>query len=99
MLWPNRALRQETRKLVMGNDGEEVAVTAAEEAIIGQMALSNHTDDADLLAHNLLMLFAQYHHPGMRYHQVQVRIGDIITVIPAYIPPPARIRGRPTRKL
>src|SRR5713101_7267911 len=99
MLWPNRAVRQETRKLVMGNDGEEVAVTAAEEAIIGQMALSNHTDDADVLAHNLLMLFAQYHHPGMRYHQVQVRIGDIITVIPAYIPPPARIRGRPTRKL
>ena len=99
MLWPNRTVRQETRKLVMGNDGEEVAVTAAEEAIIGQMALSNHSDDADVLAHNLLMLFAQHHHPGMRYHQVQVRIGDIITVIPAYIPPPARIRGRPTRKL
>ena len=99
MLWPNRAVRQETRKLVMGNDGEEVAVTTAEEAIIGQMALSNHTDDADVIAHHLLMLFAQHHHPGMRYHQVQVRIGDIITVMPSYIPPPARVRGRPTRKL
>jgi nucleotidyltransferase/DNA polymerase involved in DNA repair len=99
MLWPNRATRQETRKLVMGNDGDEVAVTAAEEAIIGQMALSSHTDDADVIAHHLLMLFAQHHHPRMRYHQVQVRIGDIVTVIPAYIPPPSRIRGRPTRKL
>jgi len=99
MLWPSHMLRQSTRKLVLGDDGEEMAVTAAEEAIIGQMALANHTDDADVIAHHLLMLFAQYHHPGMRYHQVQVRIGDIVTIIPAYVPPPLRTRGRPTRKL
>jgi hypothetical protein len=30
---------------------------------------------------------------------VQVRIGDIISVIPAYYPPPVRSRGRATRKL
>ncbi|HVB75945.1 MAG TPA: hypothetical protein VNE38_20530, partial [Ktedonobacteraceae bacterium] len=99
MLWPSHMLRQSTRKLVLGDDGEEMAVTAAEEAIIGQMARANHTDDADVIAHHLLMLFAQYHHPGMRYHQVQVRIGDIVTIIPAYVPPPLRTRGRPTRKL
>jgi hypothetical protein len=45
-----------------------------------------------------LMLFAHYHRPGVRYLQVQLRIGDIITTMQAYYPPPARSR-RLTRKL
>ncbi|MBA2288633.1 MAG: hypothetical protein H0W02_24420, partial [Ktedonobacteraceae bacterium] len=39
------------------------------------------------------------HRPANRYLQVQVRIGDIISAMPTYYPPPARSRGRPTRKL
>ena len=99
MLWPNRLVRQDTRKLVMDEEGEEVAVTSAEETIGGQMILSRHTDEADVIAHHVLMLFAHYHQPDNRYLQVQVRVGDIATVIPAYYPPPVRTRGRPTRKL
>ena len=99
MLWPDRIVRRETRKLLLGDDGEEMAVTATEEAINGQMVLSRHTDEADVIAHHMLMLFAQHHHSGTRYHQVQVRVGDIISVAPAYLPPPVRMRGRPTRKL
>src|SRR6266852_2221175 len=99
MLWPNRMVRQETRQLVMSEDGEEVAVTTAEDTIGGQMILSRHTDEADAIAHHVLMLFAHYHQPGSSYLQVQVRIGDIIAVTPTYYPPPARTRGRPTRKL
>lgn len=99
MLWPNRLVRQDTRKLVMAEDGEEVAVTSAEDTIGGQMILSCHTDDADVIAHHVLMLFAHYHRPGNRYLQVQVRIGDIIAVTPSFYPPSARSRGRPTRKL
>jgi nucleotidyltransferase/DNA polymerase involved in DNA repair len=99
MLWPSRLVRQETRKLVIAEDGEEVAVTSAEETVGGQMILSCHTDDQDVIAHHVLMLFAHYHRPGNTYLQVQVRIGDIITVTPPYYPPPVRTRGRPTRKL
>ncbi len=99
MLWPSRLVRQETRKLVIAEDGEEVAVTSAEDTIGGQMILSCHTDDADVIAHHVLMLFAHYHRPGNRYLQVQVRIGDIIAVTPTYYPSPVRTRGRPTRKL
>jgi nucleotidyltransferase/DNA polymerase involved in DNA repair len=99
MLWPSRLVRQETRKLVIAEDGEEVAVTSAEDTIGGQMILSCHTDDADVIAHHVLMLFAHYHRPGNRYLQVQVRIGDIMAVTPAYYPSPVRTRGRPTRKL
>lgn len=99
MLWPSRIVRQETRKLIMAEDGEEVAVTSAEDTIGGQMILSCHTDDADVIAHHVLMLFAHYHRPGNRYLQVQVRIGDIIAVTPTFYPPAARSRGRPTRKL
>ncbi|MGZ3617536.1 MAG: DinB/UmuC family translesion DNA polymerase, partial [Ktedonobacteraceae bacterium] len=99
MLWPNRLVRQETRKLVIAEDGEEVAVTSAEDTVGGQMILSNHTDDPDVIAHHVLMLFAHYHRPGNNYLQVQVRIGDIIAVTPTYYPPPVRTRGRPTRKL
>lgn len=99
MLWPNRVVQQETRKLVMSEDGEEVAVTTAEDTIGGQMILSRHTDEADAIAHHVLMLFAHYHQPGNSYLQVQVRIGDIVAVTPTYYPPPARTRGRPTRKL
>jgi len=72
------------------------------EAITGQITLPRHTDDADLIAHQLLMLFAQYHRPGTRYTQVQVRIGDISAAtpsIPGYFPVPMRSRSRPTRKL
>src|SRR5437868_1496143 len=99
MLWPNQFVRHETRKLVLGEDGEEMAVTSAEETVGGQMILSRHTDEADVIAHHVLMLFAHYHRPGTRYLQVQVRIGDIISVTPPYYPPPVRSRGRATRKL
>lgn len=99
MLWPNRPVRRDTRRLLMGEDGEEVAVTAAEETVGGQMLLTRHTDEADVIAHHALMLFAHYHRPANRYLQVQLRIGDIIAVTPAYYPPPARARGRATRKL
>ena len=83
----------------MGEEGEEMAVTTAEETIGGQMLLARHADEADVIAHQSLMLFAHYHRPAYRYLQVQLRIGDIITSIPAYYPPPARARGRATRKL
>lgn len=98
ILWPNR-VRRETRKLVMGEEGDEMAVTMAEETIGGQMILSRHTDEADVIAHHSLMLFAHYHRQDYRYLQVQLRIGDIIATTPAYYPPPARTRGRVTRKL
>ncbi len=99
ILWPNQSVRRETRKLVMSEQGEEVAVTAGEETIGGQMLLSRHTDEADVIAHHTLMLFAHYHRPTNRYQQVQLRIGDIIATTPVYYPPPARTRGRATRKL
>jgi nucleotidyltransferase/DNA polymerase involved in DNA repair len=99
ILWPNQNVRRETRKLVMGEQGEEIAVTTGEETIGGQMLLSRHTDEADVIAHHTLMLFAHYHRPANRYQQVQLRIGDIIATTPAYYPPPARTRGRTTRKL
>jgi hypothetical protein len=102
MLWPSRYVNRETRKLAIADDSEEIAVAATEEAIIGQMALPRHTDDADQIAYQLLMLFAQHHSPGTRYTQVQVRIGDIISGLPTfsgYYPTPPRGRGRPTRKL
>jgi len=99
MLWPHRFMRHDTRRLVMNEEGEEVAVTAAEETIGGQMVLSRYTDDAGVIANHALMLFAHYHRPANRYLQVQLRIGDIVAVAQAYYPPPARSRGRPTRKL
>jgi nucleotidyltransferase/DNA polymerase involved in DNA repair len=98
ILWPNH-VRRETRKLVMGEEGEEMAVTSAEETTGGQMILLRHTDEADVIAHHSLMLFAHYHRPANRYQQVQLRIGDIIASTPVYYPPPARTRGRATRKL
>lgn len=97
ILWPN-AIRRETQKLVIGAEGKEMAVTTAEETIGGQMVLSRHTSEADVIAHHSLMLFAHYHRPGVRYLQVQLRIGDIITSVQAYYPPPTRTR-RLTRKL
>ncbi len=99
MLWPNRLVRHETRKLILAEDGEEVAVTSAEDTIGGQMILSRHTDESDVITHHALMLFAHYHRPANRYLQIQVRIGDIAAVTPPYYPPPVRSRGRPTRKL
>jgi hypothetical protein len=100
MLWPSRFVRRETRQLVLDDQGEEVAVTSAEEAISGQMTLARHTDEADVIAYQCLMLFSQHHRHGNRYLQVQVRIGDIISVTQVYYPPPARTRvSRPTRKL
>ena len=98
ILWPNQLIRRETRKLVMGEEGEE-AVTTAEETVGGQVMLPQYSDDPALLARQGLMLFAHYHRPPMRYLQVQLRIGDIITATSAYYPPPARLRSRPTRKL
>lgn len=99
ILWPGRIVRYETRKLAIGDEGEEMAVTTSEETIGGQMILSRHTEEADVIAHHSLMLFAHYHRPAYRYLQVQLRIGDIITTVPTYYPPPARSRGRLTRKL
>ena len=97
ILWPN-SIRRETRKLAMDEEGKELEVTTAEETIGGQMLLSRHTDEADVIAHHSLMLFAHYHHSGVRYLQVQLRVGDIITTMQASYPPPARTR-RLTRKL
>lgn len=99
ILWPHQ--RRDTRRLVMNEQGEEVAVTTAEETVGGQMVLSRHTDEADVIAHHALMLFAHYHRPGNRYLQVQLRIGDIVSVTQVYYPPPARTRStiRSTRKL
>ncbi len=91
ILWPDR-IRRETRKLVMDDEGEEIAVTAAEETIGGQMLLSRHADEADIIAHHSLMLFAHYHRSGIRYLQVQLRVGDIIITTLTYYPPPARTR-------
>src|SRR6266851_457924 len=96
MLWPHHFVRRETRRLVLDENGEEMGVTAAEETIGGQMLLSRHTDEADVIAHHALMLFAHYHRPANRYLQVQLRIGDIIAVTQAYYPPPARARGKAT---
>ena len=98
MLWSN-GVRRDTRRLMMGEEGEEIAVTAAEETLGGQMVLTRHTDDPDVIAHHALMLFAHYHRPANKYLQVQLRIGDIVAVTPAYYPPPSRSRGHPTRKL
>ncbi|HAE84714.1 MAG TPA: hypothetical protein DDW33_02965 [Ktedonobacter sp.] len=99
MLWPHTNVRRDTRRLMLNEEGEEVAVTAAEETIGGQMILSRHTDDADVITHHALMLFAHYHRSPNRYLQVQLRIGDIVAVTQSYYPPPARARGRATRKL
>lgn len=98
ILWPHRSTHRDTRKLMMGEEGEAL-VTDDEESIGGQMTLTRHTDDPDVIAQHSLMLFAHYHKSANRYLQVQLRIGDIITTIPAYYPPPARTRGRATRKL
>jgi nucleotidyltransferase/DNA polymerase involved in DNA repair len=97
ILWPDR-MRHEARKLT-DEEGEEVAVDPPEETIGGQMILSRHTHEADVIAHHSLMLFAHYHHPTYRYLQVQLRIGTIITAVPSYYLPPARPRSRLTRKL
>src|SRR5437588_12969842 len=97
MLWPPRVMRHDTRRLVMNEEGEEVAVTAAAETIGGQMVLSRHTDDAGVIANHALLLFAHYHRPANRYLQVQLRIGDVVAIAQDSVPPPARSRGRPPR--
>lgn len=99
ILWPHQSAQHATRKLVMGDEGEEVSITAAEETLGGQMVLTRHTDEADVIAHHSLMLFAHYHRSTNRYLQVQIRIGDITSTTPAYYPPPVRTRSRLTRKL
>jgi nucleotidyltransferase/DNA polymerase involved in DNA repair len=94
ILWPNQVYRENH------NDTREEAITSAEETIGGQMMLSRHTDEADIIAYHSLMLFAHYHHPGIRYLQIQLRIGDIIVSAPTYYPPPIPTRTRKlTRKL
>jgi nucleotidyltransferase/DNA polymerase involved in DNA repair len=99
ILWPQQATRRETRRLLLNEEGEEAVVTPAEETLGGQLLLSRHTDDIGVLTHHALMLFAQHHRPENRYLQVQLRIGDIVAVAQPYYPPPARSRGRATRKL
>ncbi len=98
VLWPVRMQRQ-SRQLMIGEEGEET-ITTAEETIGGQMMLSRHTDEADVIANHSLMLFAHYHRSGYRYMQVQLHIGDIIVATPTYYPPPTQTRTRKlTRKL
>ncbi|HEU5380253.1 MAG TPA: hypothetical protein VFV38_32925 [Ktedonobacteraceae bacterium] len=99
LLWPNRMVRRETRKLVLDEEGDEVAVTAAEETIGGQMVLARHTDEADVITHHILMLFAHYHRPAYHYLQVQVRVGDIVSPTLTRYTPPSRPYGKLTRKL
>lgn len=97
-LWPIYG-QHETRKPMRGEEWEE-AIATTEETMGGQMTLSRHTDEADVIANHSLMLFADNHRPGMHYIQVQLRIGDIIVSAPAYHPPPAPTRTRKlTRKL
>ena len=99
MLWPNRPVRA-TRQLAIDENGEEVTTASSTETIGGQMSLERHTDEADMIAHHILMLFAHYHRPVYNYLQVQVRIGEIISQAPtSYVPPLPRPRGRLTRKL
>src|SRR5258708_1277685 len=98
MLWPHRPF-PDTRKLAMAEDGDEFAVTSAEETLGGQMVLARHTDEADVIAHQILMLFAHYHRPAFHYLQVQVRIGDIISPAPSSYTPPIRPHGKLPRKL
>lgn len=97
ILWPS-SIRRETQQLVGDEKGKDLAVTTADETIGGQMVLSRHTNEADVIAHHSLMLFAHYHRPGVRYRQIQLRIGDIMTSMQTYSPPPTRTR-RLTRKL
>ncbi len=99
ILRPYQAVRREAGSLLLNEEGEEVEGTAAEETIGGQMLLSRHTDDSDVLTYHALLLFSQYHSPANRYMQVQLRVGDIIAVVQPYYPPAARSRGRLTRKL
>ncbi|WP_069805343.1 DNA polymerase Y family protein [Thermogemmatispora onikobensis] len=98
LLWPARP-RRDTRHLLLDEQGEEAMLHEGEGAIGGQITLERHTDEADILIHHLLMLFAHYHRSGTRYLQVLARIGDIITAATPYYPPAARARGRPTRRL
>lgn len=99
ILWPH-SVHRDTRRLHMNEDGDEQAVAATEETIGGQMLLEYHTDEDDIIAHHALMLFAHYHRSGMRYTQVQLRVGDMVTAIPtSYYPPAVRSRARLTRKL
>ena len=99
MLWPNHMQHRETRKLVIDEEGDEVAVTAAEETLGGQLVLGRHTDEADVIAHHMLMLFAHYHRPTYCYLQVQARIGDIVSTAPVSYAPPPRPHGKLTRRL
>jgi nucleotidyltransferase/DNA polymerase involved in DNA repair len=99
ILWPNSGPR-ETRKLLMNEEGEGEGLTAAEETLGGQMVLSRHTDEADVIAHHGLMLFAHYHRAAYRYLQVQLRIGDMLSAVPVNNYPQAvPSRSRFTRKL
>jgi nucleotidyltransferase/DNA polymerase involved in DNA repair len=96
ILWPSQ-IHRENHNFPASEEGEE-AITTAEETIGGQMMISRHTDEADIIAHHSLMLFAHYHRPRIRYLMVQLCIGDIIVSAPAYYPPPTRTR-KLTRKL
>ncbi len=97
ILWPH-CVYHATRNLALDEEGEAMAITTAEETIGGHMLLSRHTDEADVIAHHSLMLFAHYHRPHTRYRQVQLRIGDIITTVQStYAPTPPHTR-RLTRK-
>jgi hypothetical protein len=106
ILWPNQSYRENVIGTVPTHMGEERegarAMTVAEETIGGQMTISRHTDEADIIAYHSLMLFAHYHRPGVRYLQVQLRVADIIISTPTYYPPPTHTHTRIhklTRKL
>jgi nucleotidyltransferase/DNA polymerase involved in DNA repair len=93
ILWPNTLHRESS-----ASDDHEDIPPSVEETIGGQMMISRHTDQADIIAYHSLMLFAHYHQPGICYLQAQLRVGDIITSIANYSPPSTRTR-KLTRRL
>ncbi len=99
ILWPSSRQSRETRQLYPEDDSQTIERSTSDEALGGQINLARETDEADVLAHQGLMLFAQHHRPGTRYLQVQLRVGDISSAIPQYYPPLARSHTRLTRKL
>jgi nucleotidyltransferase/DNA polymerase involved in DNA repair len=88
-----------TQKLVIDEDGEVLTTTAAEKTIGGQVTLDHHTDEVEVIAHQILMLFAHYHRSAYSYMQVQVRIGEIVSATPTNYTPPVRPHSKLTRKL
>jgi nucleotidyltransferase/DNA polymerase involved in DNA repair len=92
ILWPAPHTRL-TRDL----SADPNSPTDSQETLGGQMMLARFTDEADVITHHSLMLFAHYHRSGNHYQQVQLRIGDMTSTLPAHYP--SRTNSRLTRKL